>query len=76
MSPGRTVTPLRPVEERPNSKHPTGDLSLIIISPVAVEGTRTGFWSITVTSIAVARSKLRLPLVAGRSLETLVVAYG
>ena len=75
MSPGRTVTPLRPVEEHPNSKHPTGEPS-IIIGPVAIEGTWTGFWSITVTSIAVARSKLRLPLVAGRTLETLVVAYG
>lgn len=74
MSPGRTVTALRPVEERPNSKHPTGDPS-IIIGPVAMEGTQTGFWSITVTSVAVARSKPRLPLVTGRSWR-LVVAYG
>ena len=64
MSPGRTVTPLRPVEECPSSKHPTGEPS-IIIGPVAIEGTRTGFWSITVTSVVVARSKPRLPPCGG-----------
>lgn len=64
MSPGRAVTPLRPVEEHSNSKHPTGDLS-IIIGPVAIEGTWTGFWSITVTPVAVARSKPRLSLCGG-----------